>query len=64
MDPIYNYSEQISVDWNPEFKEDAIIFGQKLSHLFPNSSLTDTTKFIKKAMFLFCCQEKILGLIF
>ena len=48
MNPIYNYSEQISVDWNPEFKEDAIIFGQKLSHLFPNSSLTDTTKFIKK----------------
>ena len=48
MTPICNYSEQISVDWNPEFKEDAIIFGQKLSHLFPNSSLTDTTKYIKK----------------
>ena len=48
MTPIYNYSERISVDWNPEFKDDAIIFGQKLSHLFPNSNLTDTTKFIKK----------------
>ena len=48
MTPIHNYSERILVDWNPEFKDDAIIFGQKLSHLFPNSSLTDTTKFIKK----------------
>ena len=48
MTPIYNYSERISVDWNPEFKDDAIIFGQKISHLFPNSNLTDTTKFLKK----------------
>ena len=48
MTPIYDYSERISVDWNPEFKDDAMIFGQKLSHLFPNSNLTDTTKFIKK----------------
>ncbi len=29
MSPIYNYSERISVDWNPEFKDDAISFGQK-----------------------------------
>ena len=48
MTPIYDYSERISIDWNPEFKDDAINFGQKLSHLFPNSNLTDTTKFIKK----------------
>ena len=48
MAPICNYSERISVDWNPEFKDDAIIFGQKISHLFPNSNLTDTTKFLKK----------------
>ena len=33
---------------HPEFKDDAIIFGQKISHLFPNSNLTDTTKFLKK----------------
>ena len=64
MAPICNYSERISVDWNPEFKDDAIIFGQKISHLFPNSNLTDTTKFLKKGMFLFYCQGKILGSIF
>ena len=48
MSPIYNYSERISVDWNPEFKDDAISFGQKISRLFPNSNLTDTTTFLKK----------------
>jgi hypothetical protein len=48
MSPIYNYSERISVDWNPEFKDDAISFGQKISHLFPNSNLTDTTTFLQK----------------
>ena len=48
MAPIYNYSERISVDWNPEFKDDALNFGKKISHLFPNSNLTDTTKFLKK----------------
>ena len=48
MTPVYNHSERIAVDWNPEFKDDAIIFGRKLSHLFPNSNLTDTTKVIKK----------------
>ena len=63
MSPIYNYSERISVDWNPEFKDDAISFGQKISRLFPNSNLTDTTTFLKKGIFLFCCQEKILGSI-
>ena len=46
MTPIYDYSERISVDWNPEFKDDAIVFGQKLSHLFPNSNLTDTTNLL------------------
>ena len=30
MTPIYDYSERISVDWNPEFKDEAIVFGQKL----------------------------------
>ena len=48
MTPVYNYSERIPVDWNPEFKDDAIIFGQKISQLFPNSKLTDTTTFLKK----------------
>ena len=48
MAPIFNYSERISVNWNPEFKDDAINFGQQISHLFPNSNLTDTTKFLKK----------------
>ena len=48
MSPIYNYSERIPVNWNPESKDDAINFGQKISHLFPNSNLTDTTKFLKK----------------
>ncbi|MDA9718826.1 UDP-N-acetylmuramoyl-L-alanyl-D-glutamate--2,6-diaminopimelate ligase [Betaproteobacteria bacterium] len=48
MAPIYNYSRRISVDWNPKFKDDAIAFGQKISHLFPNSNLTDNTKFLKK----------------
>ena len=46
--PIYDYSERISVDWNPEFKDDAIIFGKKINQLFPNSNLTDSTKFLKK----------------
>ena len=35
MAPIYNYSERISVDWNPEFKDDAIIFRSKNISLIP-----------------------------